>query len=172
MWKHKNFINLQLCATFKHFYDTGTIGTGAVKFRHYSQTEPAATVIKAGTYKWVDTPNIQGIVDIVGSDGGYDGNFESSGISFNGIYFRVGGGNTEIAYSPIENFSSLVENNEVDFVGYTAEAWQIIHSAGEYADIPSLQTFTVLENINLEIWGKDAAEQILTWFTTNTTKLS
>lgn len=335
MWKHKNFINLQLCATFKHFYDAGTIGSGTVKFRHYSQTEPARTitltnwtslgasdvivtggtftgtpslgednaltmtvgqkgyaviqpditalqavtsefgitqtnkgnaitasyelffpwggrltttagtdggvaakidftinalsgyaldeillvkynsiddtaevlepdefnseygritlatrlnlsfndiivvyvkapetVIKAGTYEWVDTPDIQGIVDIVGSDGGYDGNFESSGISFNGIYFRVGGGNTEIAYSPIENFSSLVDNNEVDFVGYTNDAWKIIHSAGEYADIPSLQTFTVLENINLEIWGKDAAEQILTWFTANTTKLS
>lgn len=41
MWKHKNFINLQLCATFKHFYNAGTIGTGAVKFRHYSQVEPA-----------------------------------------------------------------------------------------------------------------------------------
>lgn len=23
--------------TFKHFYDAGTIGTGAIKFRHYSQ---------------------------------------------------------------------------------------------------------------------------------------
>lgn len=40
MWKHKNFINLQLCATFKHFSDAGTIGSGTVKFRHYSQTEP------------------------------------------------------------------------------------------------------------------------------------
>ena len=25
---------------FKHFYDAGTIGSGTVKFRHYSQTEP------------------------------------------------------------------------------------------------------------------------------------
>ena len=40
MWKHKNFINLQLYATFKHFYDAGTIGSGTVKFRHYSQQEP------------------------------------------------------------------------------------------------------------------------------------
>lgn len=40
MWKHKNFINLQLCATFKHFFDAGTIGSGTVKFRHYSQQEP------------------------------------------------------------------------------------------------------------------------------------
>lgn len=30
--------------TFKHFYDVGTIGTGAVKFRHYSQTEPAVLI--------------------------------------------------------------------------------------------------------------------------------
>lgn len=42
MWKHKNFINLQLCATFKHFYDAGTIGSGTVKFRHYSQQEPSS----------------------------------------------------------------------------------------------------------------------------------
>lgn len=26
--------------TFKHFYDAGTIGSGTVKFRHYSQQEP------------------------------------------------------------------------------------------------------------------------------------
>lgn len=37
---------------FKHFYDAGTIGSGTVKFRHYSQTEPSSgNVIKAGTYK-------------------------------------------------------------------------------------------------------------------------
>lgn len=27
--------------TFKHFYDAGTIGSGTVKFRHYSQQEPS-----------------------------------------------------------------------------------------------------------------------------------
>lgn len=45
MWKHKNFINLQLCATFKHFYDAGTIGSGTVKFRHYSQQEPSSATL-------------------------------------------------------------------------------------------------------------------------------
>lgn len=50
MWKHKNFINLQLCATFKHFFDVGTIGTGAFKFRHYSQTEPTATYADCLTF--------------------------------------------------------------------------------------------------------------------------
>lgn len=53
MWKHKNFINLQLCATFKHFYDAGTIGTGAVKFRHYSQTEPSTAAPKV-SIKYTD----------------------------------------------------------------------------------------------------------------------
>lgn len=28
--------------TFKHFYDAGTIGTGTIKFRHYSQQEPSS----------------------------------------------------------------------------------------------------------------------------------
>lgn len=27
---------------FKHLYDAGTIGTGAIKFRHYSQQEPSS----------------------------------------------------------------------------------------------------------------------------------
>lgn len=53
MWKHKNFINLQLCATFKHFYDAGTIGTGAVKFRHYSQQEPSSGAPKV-SIKYTD----------------------------------------------------------------------------------------------------------------------
>ena len=29
--------------TFKHFYDAGTIGSGTVKFRHYSQQEPSTS---------------------------------------------------------------------------------------------------------------------------------
>lgn len=45
--------------TFKHFYDAGTIGTGTVKFRHYSQQEPSSgNVIKAGTYQFIEEPNI------------------------------------------------------------------------------------------------------------------
>lgn len=28
--------------TFKHFFDAGTIGSGTIKFRHYSQTEPSS----------------------------------------------------------------------------------------------------------------------------------
>ena len=52
MWKHKNFINLQLCATFKHFFDAGTIGSGTVKFRHYSQTEPST----GETWVWNEYP--------------------------------------------------------------------------------------------------------------------
>lgn len=28
--------------TFKHFYDAGTIGSGNIKFRHYSASEPSS----------------------------------------------------------------------------------------------------------------------------------
>lgn len=37
--------------TFKHFYDAGTIGTGAVKFRHYSQTEPSTAARLSGNFE-------------------------------------------------------------------------------------------------------------------------
>lgn len=37
--------------TFKHFFDAGTIGSGTVKFRHYSQQEPSSGGI-------VEMPNI------------------------------------------------------------------------------------------------------------------
>lgn len=41
-WLQANAIKQGGGATmnFKHFYDSGTIGTGTIKFRHYSQTEP------------------------------------------------------------------------------------------------------------------------------------
>lgn len=65
MWKHKNFINLQLCATFKHFYDAGTIGSGTYKFRHYSQQEPSSgKVIKAGTYQFIEDLTFPANIDI------------------------------------------------------------------------------------------------------------
>lgn len=40
--------------TFKHFFDSGTIGTGTVKFRHYSQQEPSSGetwVLNENAYK-------------------------------------------------------------------------------------------------------------------------
>lgn len=51
--------------TFKHFYNAGTIGSGTVKFRHYSQTEPSSgNVIKAGTYQFIEKPNFPSGLDI------------------------------------------------------------------------------------------------------------
>lgn len=176
MWKHKNFINLQLCATFKHFYDAGTIGSGTVKFRHYSQQGGGGTVIKAGTYKWVDTPDIQGIVDVIGDAGGLDGQFKSSDINFD--FFGFSAVRNSITYEPRENFASLAEllegGEEVDEVGYQNGEWYISGTFSYYAHEPSLQTFIVLEDINLTSeWNNTEIEQaILTWFTANTTKLS
>lgn len=248
--------------TFKHFFDAGTIGSGTVKFRHYSQqaqlatpqnvaasgtivswgavenatsyeilvsgssfgtvsttsvdlstlsgwasltdgeysitivakadgyrdSEPSAAVsvtkqgggsnvvIKAGTYKWVDTPDIQGITDIIGEDGGIDGQFKSSDITFDYLEFSVH--MNKIRYEPSKNFASLAElveeGEEVDEVGYQNGEWYISGTFSYYAQEPSLQTFIVLEDINLtSVWNDTEIEQaILTWFTANTTKLS
>ncbi len=42
---------------FKHFYDAGLQGTGTIKFRHYSQTEPSSGVtLEAGTYQFIESP--------------------------------------------------------------------------------------------------------------------
>lgn len=50
--------------TFKHFFDSGTVGTGAYKFRHYSQQEP----ISGETWvlnETVDIPTQSFTVDFV-----------------------------------------------------------------------------------------------------------
>lgn len=54
--------------TFKHFYDAGTIGTGTIKFRHYSQQEPST----GETWVLNETLNTQnyGITDITFSSNG------------------------------------------------------------------------------------------------------
>lgn len=38
---------------FKHFFDAGTIGSGTIKFRHYSQTEPSSGAPKV-SIKYTD----------------------------------------------------------------------------------------------------------------------
>lgn len=56
--------------TFKHFYDAGTIGSGTVKFRHYSQQEPSTGET------WVLNENLTsqsfGIADVSFSSNGSD----------------------------------------------------------------------------------------------------
>lgn len=55
----------QSTLTFKHFYDAGTIGSGTVKFRHYSQQEPSSgKVIKAGTYQFIEVLTFPANIDI------------------------------------------------------------------------------------------------------------
>lgn len=128
-------------------------------------------VIKAGTYKWVDTPDIQGITDIIGEDGGFDGQFKSSNISFETLEFSIH--QNHIRYYPPENFSSLIEGNNSDFAGYDDGKWGVQQQYKPITEISSIQTFTVLEDYDLSKWQSTEIEQaILTWFTTNTIKLS
>jgi hypothetical protein len=46
----------QPALTFKHFYDAGTIGSGTVKFRHYSQQEPSTSET------WVLNESLSGVL--------------------------------------------------------------------------------------------------------------
>lgn len=51
--------------TFKHFYDAGTIGTGTIKFRHYSQqAQSSGNVIKAGTYLFNETLSVASEISV------------------------------------------------------------------------------------------------------------
>ena len=58
--------------TFKHFYDAGTIGSGTVKFRHYSQQEPSSGET------WV----LNETVDIPTTTQTYQINFTSNNTTF------------------------------------------------------------------------------------------
>ena len=52
--------------TFKHFYDAGTIGTGTIKFRHYSQSEPSSGgVVTLSVLNFDDVSKVSG--DFVGT---------------------------------------------------------------------------------------------------------
>lgn len=146
MWKHKNFINLQLCATFKHFYDAGTIGSGMVKFRHYSQTEPAATVIKAGTYRFNEE-----LTSAYSSYADQELNFTSNSQSCCAIDLSA-----EDTGYPIARISYGIEA-EADYI-------EVYHSNGGWTNA-SYKTIIVETD---QIVG----DEFYTWFTANTTKLS
>lgn len=88
--------------TFKHFFDAGTIGSGTVKFRHYSQQEPSSGET------WVLNETIP--ITSQGS-GGYNANFVSNGTTYTYINFdgkpngiRYSNSTDEIlAYSWVDN---------------------------------------------------------------------
>ena len=77
-------------------------------------------------------------------------------------------------YDPRENFASLIENQEVDECGYLDGQWGVKPKYSSITVVPALQTFTILEDIDLSsAWNDTEIEQaILSWFTANTTKLS
>lgn len=133
--------------TFKHFYDAGTIGSGTVKFRHYSQQEPSSgNVIKAGTYRFNEeltfaySPNVD-----------QELNFTSNSQSC----FEIGLV-AEDTGSPIAIISYGIEA-EADYI-------EVYHSNGGWTNA-SYKTIIVETD---QIVG----DEFYTWFAANTTKLS
>lgn len=147
MWKHKNFINLQLCATFKHFYDAGTIGSGTFKFRHYSQQEPSSgNVIKAGTYQFNEE-----LTSAYSPNADQELNFISNSQSCYAIDLYA-----EDTGYPIDTIIYWIEA-EADYI-------EVYHSNGGWTNA-SYKTIIVETD---QIVG----DEFYTWFTANTTKLS
>lgn len=191
MWKHKNFINLQLCATFKHFSDVGTIGSGTVKFRHYSQQEPSSgKVIKAGTYKWVDTPDVVGLTQLLGDDFEFPGmSFTTDSNNFTGLKFNSydGEDNWGIEYLFEEGYGDEYTNHttkaDLLYCGYSNKKQQFGQQGGtvhdyvytyEWVEVSNYKTITITSDYNLstEVGDEELAKTIFEWFTANTTKLS
>ena len=90
-------------ATFKHFFNSGTIGTGSIKFRHFSQTEPLPQLatpqnvaINGTTLSWDAVENATSY-DIYADGtliGNTDGGAVSSGYTVTITEANVAGGYT------------------------------------------------------------------------------
>lgn len=82
-------------------------------------------------------------------------------------------GTYRILYTPANNFDSLGDIFGAVNVGYASGKWVVETENEDYdyynIDVPALQTFTILEDIDLT--NLDLGEA-LPWFTANTTKLS
>ncbi len=127
MWKHKNFINLQLCATFKHFYDAGTIGSGTYKFRHYSQQEPSSggTVEMPNIGYWTAT-KISG--DFAGTLTLYttnnDGNKIQCGPKGYEWITKINGVDIEISFSDVASVFGITQDSDGNNI--TSSEWGIM----------------------------------------------
>lgn len=87
--------------TFKHFYDAGTIGSGTVKFRHYSQQEPSSGETWVLNDSLTDTTGETGFLVKV--------NFTSNSAAFTKITLRtrVGREGVQIDYDTTTVYDSL-----------------------------------------------------------------
>lgn len=89
--------------SFKHRFKNDTlIGTGTYKFRRYSVEEPVATyTLEAGTYKWVDSPNLINIYqDLIYTSDGYNGTAIGVTTSKGGLITYVVTNGEVFAYNP------------------------------------------------------------------------
>lgn len=92
--------------TFKHFFNSGTIGSGTIKFRHFSQTEPLPQLatptnvtVDGTTLSWDAVENATSYdiyadgTFIGNTDGGSSGGTVTFNVQENGIgkrgYFRI-----------------------------------------------------------------------------------
>lgn len=83
--------------TFKHFYDAGTIGTGSIKFRHYSQQEPSSGET------WVlnesdITTLARTTINFISNNTSFSSIYCQEG-KVNELYYQIVGGDDIVAYT-------------------------------------------------------------------------
>ena len=189
MWKHKNFINLQLCATFKHFYDAGTIGSGTVKFRHYSQTEllpqlatPQNVTADGTTVSWDAVQNATSYAVL--ADGNEIGTVEGAATDelagtwvFNDYISPPNGNDVTFNFSFISDYSSFTairivgEDGSLYYMEYIFEDTsldpaQVYTSSWDSGSGRNWQTIKILSKLSEVTNGSE----LLTWLQANGTK--
>lgn len=152
--------------TFKHFFDAGTIGTGTIKFRHYSQQEP----ISGET--WVLN---ESLTDTTGG-GGFSANvsFTSYSNAYTAIQLllRAGRDGVIVHYDSTEVYNSVIDDGWYDqpyrtitfsetVTDSTLLAWLQANGTkqGGGGEIIKAGTYQFIEDINFPT-GIDIAEKI------------
>ncbi len=121
-------------------------------------------VIKAGTYRWVDDPNIPVNVEYEATINGTVNSLTS--VDTYGDVQSVN--NLYVARSTISEYGVVALTDYENGAGVYGPDWHYVTENGDNfsaTDTTKLRTFVILEDI-------DVSNELLTWFTANTTKLS
>lgn len=94
--------------TFKHFFDAGTIGSGTVKFRHYSQQEPSSGET------WVLNESLTDTTDGMGFSADISFTSYSNAYTAIQLLLRVGRDGVIVHYDSTEVYNSVIDDGWYD----------------------------------------------------------
>ena len=112
--------------TFKHFFEAGTIGSGTVKFRHYSQQEPSSggTVEMPNISNWTATKvsgDFAGTLTLYTTNN--DGNKIQCGPKGYEWITKINAGDIEIPFSDVASVFGITQDSDGNNI--TSSEWDI-----------------------------------------------